>query len=306
MLKKDSKEIVYIGFSKNNLKIYNHTKKLTFKFYTQNINSKKSYNKIKNKIKNKKIIISLEKETYLKKEVYEEEIFKIENYIQEVCIEELKKESNQCFIKYYKIQKKYILYFFDREFIEKIIEYCLDNKIIIESICIDLDSGFLINDYDLILKQIKRINCKLIGIAVIIGLIFLGNKIYLKKLKDKVELIEIKKQKIQKENYEIKSEINNIINNQKIINLKETTTNKRDKIKKNFFILLSFLNENIFIQKYKLNNKIINVEGFVKEENILSEFIERVDSDRRIKYIKYDYIYLKNEKYIFSLEIEVN
>lgn len=105
MLKKDSKEIVYIGFSKNNLKIYNHKKKLTFKIYTQNINSKKSYNKIKNKIKNKKIIISLEKETYLKKEVYEEEIFKIENYIQEVCIEELKKESNQCFIKYYKYKR---------------------------------------------------------------------------------------------------------------------------------------------------------------------------------------------------------
>ena len=306
MLKKDLKEVVYIGFSKNNLKIYNHKKELIFKFYSQNLISKKSYNKIKNKIKNKKIIISLEEDIYIKKEVYEEEIFKIENYIQEVCIEELKKESDQCFIKYYKIQKKYIVYFFDREFIEKIIEYSLDNKIIIDSICINLDSEFLINDYDLILKQIKRINYKLIGILIILGIIFLGTEIYFRKLKDTLELVEIKKQKIQEENYKTKSKINKIVNNKVNTNSKEIKTDKKNKIKKNFFILLSLLNENIFIRKYKINNRMINIEGFVKEEFFLFEFIEIVDSDSRVKYIKYDYIYLKNGKYIFSLEIEVN
>ncbi|MFK4786063.1 hypothetical protein [Fusobacterium sp. MFO224] len=305
MLKNKNKKKVYIIFSKSNLKIYNGQKRIIDKVYSSKLEYKKIYKKINKKINNKEIIVCFDKGTYIKKEIFENEIFKIENYIQDFCIEELKKDDESFFIKTYKSNNKYNIYIFEREFIEKIIESFIENKILVKGIYIDINLENMINDYDLILRQIKKINYKLILISIFFIIIFLGVKTYENRLKNIIKNLKQQNIILKQENYEIKNQINKNTNNKKDINKSINEKQIKNNIKRNFFLVLSHLNRNITITKYNIGNFDIKLEGNVIYKEVLFNFIKEVESEKKVKYLKYDFIENRDNRYIFSLEIEV-
>ncbi|MDP0507016.1 MAG: hypothetical protein Q7K47_07350 [Fusobacterium sp. JB019] len=302
---KNNKQIIYIVFSKSDLKIYNNNKQIIFKFYLNKLDHQKIYNKIKKYIVKKEIIICFEEGAYIKKEILEEEVFKIENYIQELCMENLKKETDDLFIETYKLNQKYIIYIFERDFMEKIIEIFIKNRISVKGIYIDIDLKNKIDDYDLILNQIKRINFNLILSCMIIIIVFLGIKIFENKLFNIIKNIKEQNCIIKNENYQLKNQINKKNSKNKNVNKTKEIKSIKNNIKRNFFLVLSYINRDIIITKYNIYNIKIKLEGYVMDEKKLFKFMEKIESDKNVKSLKYDYIEKKENKYIFCLEIEV-
>lgn len=293
---------IKLKFFKNSLEIKNQEGKLESKIYSKNIFSKEVFNKLKKKIINKKIDIFFDKSVYIKKEVYKNDIFKIEDYIQELCVEELRKESDFFLIKSYINKDIYEIFFFERDFFEKMIELCIEKKLKIENIYTDESLKYKIDDYNLILKNLKRINIKVIIFFISLIFFFITSKIYENNLKKEINITEDKEKLFKEKNYKIKEKINQ---NQKEEKLFEIENNKKIDLKRNFFLMLSLLNKDIFIKKYNLKNNFINIEGYSENKKSVFDFMEKVKSKNEIKSLKYDYIYLKEGRYFFLFEIEV-
>ena len=195
------------------------------------------------KLKNLSLEIVIDK-MYFKKleitaeedEVSEENTEKYIEYSVKEFLEE--RDLDDYFIKYFKEDNgKYIIFIFEREFIEGIIEFILENRLKIEKIIIKDEKEYILNDYDILLNGSKdlKVDKKVVIFILILLFLFLFIRI---------------------SNFKIEKEIGTL--NQKIL-LKEEEVNKikteHDTLEKEIVDLNEKLEEssqkkNIFQKKF--------------------------------------------------------
>ena len=146
------------------------------------------------KLKNLSLEIVIDKMFFKKFEITaeEDEVSEenTEKYI-EYSVKELLEtgDLDDYFIKYFKEDKgKYIVFIFEREFIEGLVEFALENRLKIEKIKIKDEKEYILNDYDVLLNGRKdlKIDKKTVIFILILFFLFLSIRIYNFKIEKEI------------------------------------------------------------------------------------------------------------------------
>lgn len=236
---------------------------------------------------------------------------KLETYMEYSAKEFLNESSlEEYFLKYYKKSDEvYVLYIFERNFIEDLIEFFLKNRITAGKILIkdSENEEFSINDYDNLLKRNQ--NFKIDKRAVILILfVFVGAviiKFYDLKVKNEIELINkniiIAEDKVN----EIKLNYDEL--EREVLELEEKLGNldiKKEYFSVKVFTVLKAMPENIRAENiyYEKNN--LNIQGKSLDEESLFEFLRVLEKNEKILAARYDYIINRGNYYEFLLELK--
>lgn len=266
------------------------------------------------KLKNLSLEIVIDK-MYFKKfeitaeedEVSEENTEKYIEYSVKEFLEE--RDLDDYFIKYFKEDSgKYIAFIFEREFIEGLIEFILENRLKIEKIIIKDEKEYILNDYDVLLNGRKdlKVDKKTVIFILILLFLFLSIRIYNFKIEKEIENLNQKILLKEEEVNKIKTEHDILEKEITILNekLKESSQEKEYFSEK---ILRVFENipENITLENIYFEKNILNIKGVSDEEKYIFDFLEFLEKDEKIEKVKYDYIVKRENFYEFFLEVKV-
>lgn len=266
------------------------------------------------KLKNLSLEIVIDK-MYFKKfeitaeedEVSEENTEKYIEYSVKEFLEE--RDLDDYFIKYFKEDSgKYIAFIFEREFIEGLIEFILENRLKIEKIIIKDEKEYILNDYDVLLNGRKdlKVDKKTVIFILILLFLFLSIRIYNFKIEKEIENLNQKILLKEEEVNKIKTEHDILEKEITILNekLKESSQEKEYFSEK---ILRIFENipENITLENIYFEKNILNIKGVSDEEKYIFDFLEFLEKDEKIEKVKYDYIVKRENFYEFFLEVKV-
>ena len=266
------------------------------------------------KLKNLSLEIVIEKMYFKKFEITaeEDEISEenIEKYIEYSIKEFLEiRDLDDYFIKYFKNGSgKYIVFIFDREFIEGLIEFILENRLKIEKIIIKDEKEYILNDYDILLNGSKdlRIDKKTVIFILILLFLFLFIRIYNFKIEKEIESLN---QKILLKEEEVnKIKIEHDILDKEIVELNkkiENSSQKKEYFSEKILRIFENIPENITVENIYFEKNILNIMGISDEEKYIFNFLEFLEKDKKIEKVKYDYIVKRENFYEFFLEVKV-
>ena len=266
------------------------------------------------KLKNLSLEIVIDKMFFKKFEITaeEDEVSEenTEKYI-EYSVKELLEtgDLDDYFIKYFKEDKgKYIVFIFEREFIEGLVEFALENRLKIEKIKIKDEKEYILNDYDVLLNGRKdlKIDKKTVIFILILFFLFLSIRIYNFKIEKEIENLNQKILLKEEEVNKIKTEHDTLEKEIAVLNekIKESSQEKEYFSEK---ILRIFENapENITLENIYFEKNILNIKGISDEEKYIFDFLEFLEKDEKIEKVKYDYIVKRENFYEFFLEVKV-
>lgn len=247
----------------------------------------------------------------VKDEVSEENI---EKYMEYEIKGLLNKNSiDEYFLKYFKTAENsetenYVIYIFEREFVEDLIEFSLKNRLKIGKIILNEEQGFFIDDYNLLLHKNSNFSLDKRGIIIIsaIFLGFVGIKGYNISLEKKI--LNLEKQMIIAENSlnETKEKVNLLQEDVlRIENEIEKFDVKKELIEEKILRILKIMPEEISAENIYYEKGFLSIGGISTNEISLFVFLENLEKDREISSVKYDYIMKKENNYEFFLEIKV-
>ena len=266
------------------------------------------------KLKNLSLEIVIDKMFFKKFEITaeEDEVSEenTEKYI-EYSVKELLEtgDLDDYFIKYFKEDRgKYIVFIFEREFIEGIIEFILENRLKIEKIIIKDEKEYILNDYDILLNGSKdlKVDKKVVIFILILFFLFLSIRIYNFKIEKEIENLNQKILLKEEEVNKIKTEHDTLEKEIAVLNekIKESSQEKEYFSEK---ILRIFENapENITVENIYFEKNILNIKGISDEEKYIFDFLEFLEKDEKIEKVKYDYIVKRENFYEFFLEVRM-
>ena len=266
------------------------------------------------KLKNLSLEIVIDK-MYFKKleitaeedEVSEENTEKYIEYSVKEFLEE--RDLDDYFIKYFKEDNgKYIIFIFEREFIEGIIEFILENRLKIEKIIIKDEKEYILNDYDILLNGSKdlKVDKKVVIFILILLFLFLFIRISNFKiekeigtLNQKILLKEEEVNKIKTEHDTLEKEIVDL--NEKL----EESSQEKEYFSEKILRIFENIPENITVENIYFEKNILNIKGISNEEKYIFNFLEFLEKDKKIEKVKYDYIVKRENFYEFFLEVKV-
>lgn len=266
------------------------------------------------KLKNLSLEIVIDKMYFKKLEITaeEDEVSEenTEKYIEYSVKEFLEiRDLDDYFIKYFKEDKgKYIVFIFEREFIEGLVEFALENRLKIEKIKIKDEKKYILNDYDVLLNERKdlKIDKKTVIFILILFFLFLSIRIYNFKIEKEIENLNQKILLKEEEVNKIKTEYGTLEKEITVLNekIKESSQEKEYFSEK---ILRIFENapENITLENIYFEKNILNIKGISDEEKYIFDFLEFLEKDEKIEKVKYDYIVKRENFYEFFLEVKV-
>lgn len=266
------------------------------------------------KLKNLSLEIVIDKMYFKKLEITaeEDEVSEenTERYI-EYSVKEFLEERDldDYFIKYFKEDNgKYIIFIFEREFIEGIIEFILENRLKIEKIIIKDEEEYILNDYDILLDGSKdlKIDKKVVIFILILLFLFLFIRIYNFKiekeigtLNQKILLKEEELNKIKIEHDILEKEITAL--NEKL----EESSQEKEYFSEKILRIFENIPENITVENIYFEKNILNIKGISDEEKYIFDFLEFLEKNEKIEKVKYDYIVKRENFYEFFLEVKV-
>ena len=266
------------------------------------------------KLKNLSLEIVIDKMFFKKFEITaeEDEVSEenTEKYI-EYSVKELLEtgDLDDYFIKYFKEDRgKYIVFIFEREFIEGLVEFALENRLKIEKIKIKDEKEYILNDYDVLLNGRKdlKIDKKTVIFILILFFLFLSIRIYNFKIEKEIENLNQKILLKEEEVNKIKTEHDTLEKEIAVLNekIKESSQEKEYFSEK---ILRIFENapENITVENIYFEKNILNIKGISDEEKYIFDFLELLEKDEKIEKVKYDYIVKRENFYEFFLEVRM-
>ena len=242
-----------------------------------------------------------------KNEILEEEIEKYIEYSVKEFLEET--DISDYFIKYFKKENnKYIIFIFERNFIEELIDFSLENKLKINKIIIKDEEEYILNDYDALFEKEKStiIDKKNIFLILIFLLIFFSLKIYNFKIKNNLE--NINKKILLKDEEINKIKIEHDILDKEIVELNkkiENSSQKKEYFSEKILRIFENIPENITVENIYFEKNILNIMGISDEEKYIFNFLEFLEKDKKIEKVKYDYIVKRENFYEFFLEVKV-
>ena len=266
------------------------------------------------KLKNLSLEIVIDKMFFKKFEITaeEDEVSEenTEKYIEYSVKEFLETgDLDDYFIKYFKEDRgKYIVFIFEREFIEGLVEFALENRLKIEKIKIKDEKEYILNDYDVLLNGRKdlKIDKKIVIFILILFFLFLSIRIYNFKIEKEIENLNQKILLKEEEVNKIKTEHDTLEKEIAVLNekIKESSQEKEYFSEK---ILRIFENapENITVENIYFEKNILNIKGISNEEKYIFNFLEFLEKDKKIEKVKYDYIVKRENFYEFFLEVKV-
>ena len=266
------------------------------------------------KLKNLSLEIVIDKMYFKKLEITaeEDEVSEenTEKYIEYSVKEFLEiRDLDDYFIKYFKEEnRKYIVFIFEREFIEGIIEFVLENRLKIEKIIIKDEEEYILNDYDVLLNSSKdlKIDKKAVIFILILLFLFLFIRIYNFKIEKEIESLnqkilfkEEKVNKIKTEHDTLEKEITAL--NEKL----EESSQEKEYFSEKILRIFENIPENITVENIYFEKNILNIKGISDEEKYIFNFLEFLEKDKKIEKVKYDYIVKRENFYEFFLEVKV-
>ena len=266
------------------------------------------------KLKNLSLEIVIDKMYFKKLEITaeEDEVSEenTEKYIEYSVKEFLEiRDLDDYFIKYFKEENgKYIIFIFEREFIEGIIEFILENRLKIEKIIIKDEKEYILNDYDILLNGSKdlKVDKKVVIFILILLFLFLFIRIYnfkiekeIENLNQKILLKEEEVNKIKTEHDILEKEITAL--NEKL----EESSQEKEYFSEKVLRIFENIPENITVENIYFEKNILNIKGISDEEKYIFNFLEFLEKDKKIEKVKYDYIVKRENFYEFFLEVKV-
>ena len=266
------------------------------------------------KLKNLSLEIVIDKMYFKKLEITaeEDEVSEenTEKYIEYSVKEFLEiRDLDDYFIKYFKEDNgKYIIFIFEREFIEGIIEFILENRLKIEKIIIKDEKEYILNDYDILLNGSKdlKVDKKVVIFILILLFLFLFIRISNFKiekeigtLNQKILLKEEEVNKIKTEHDTLEKEIVDL--NEKL----EESSQEKEYFSEKILRIFENIPENITVENIYFEKNILNIKGISNEEKYIFNFLEFLEKDKKIEKVKYDYIVKRENFYEFFLEVKV-
>lgn len=266
------------------------------------------------KLKNLSLEIVIDK-MYFKKleitaeedEVSEENTEKYIEYSVKEFLEE--RDLDDYFIKYFKEDNgKYIIFIFEREFIEGIIEFILENRLKIEKIIIKDEKEYILNDYDILLNGSKnlKIDKKVVIFILILLFLFLFIRIYNFKIEKEIEILNKKILLKEEEVNKIKIEHDVLEKEITALNEKlEESSQEKEYFSEKILRIFENIPENITVENIYFEKNILNIKGISNEEKYIFNFLEFLEKDKKIEKVKYDYVVKRENFYEFFLEVKV-
>lgn len=266
------------------------------------------------KLKNLSLEIVIDKMFFKKFEITaeEDEVSEenTEKYI-EYSVKELLEtgDLDDYFIKYFKEDRgKYIVFIFEREFIEGLVEFALENRLKIEEIKIKDEKEYILNDYDVLLNGRKdlKIDKKTVIFILILFFLFLSIRIYNFKIEKEIENLNQKILLKEEEVNKIKTEHDTFEKEIAVLNEKiKESSQEKEYFSEKILRIFENIPENITVENIYFEKNILNIKGISDEEKYIFDFLEFLEKDEKIEKVKYDYIVKRENFYEFFLEVKV-
>lgn len=263
------------------------------------------------KLKNLSLEIVIDKMFFKKFEITaeEDEVSEenTEKYI-EYSVKELLEtgDLDDYFIKYFKEDRgKYIVFIFEREFIEGLVEFALENRLKIEKIKIKDEKEYILNDYDVLLNGRKdlKIDKKTVIFILILFFLFLSIRIYNFKIEKEIENLNQKILLKEEEVNKIKTEHDTLEKEIAVLNEKiKESSQEKEYFSEKILRIFENIPENITVENIYFEKNILNIKGISDEEKYIFDFLEFLEKDEKIEKVKYDYIVKRENFYEFFLE----
>lgn len=266
------------------------------------------------KLKNLSLEIVIDKMYFKKLEITaeEDEVSEenTEKYIEYSVKEFLEiRDLDDYFIKYFKEDKgKYIVFIFEREFIEGLVEFALENRLKIEKIKIKDEKKYILNDYDVLLNERKdlKIDKKTVIFILILFFLFLSIRIYNFKIEKEIENLNQKILLKEEEVNKIKTEYGTLEKEIAVLNEKiKESSQEKEYFSEKILRIFENIPENITLENIYFEKNILNIKGISDEEKYIFDFLEFLEKDEKIEKVKYDYIVKRENFYEFFLEVKV-
>ena len=266
------------------------------------------------KLKNLSLEIVIDKMFFKKFEITaeEDEVSEenTEKYI-EYSVKELLEtgDLDDYFIKYFKEDRgKYIVFIFEREFIEGLVEFALENRLKIEEIKIKDEKEYILNDYDVLLNGRKdlKIDKKTVIFILILFFLFLSIRIYNFKIEKEIENLNQKILLKEEEVNKIKTEHDTFEKEIAVLNEKiKESSQEKEYFSEKILRIFENIPENITVENIYFEKNILNIKGISDEEKYIFDFLEFLEKDEKIEKVKYDYIVKRENFYEFFLEVRM-
>lgn len=266
------------------------------------------------KLKNLSLEIVIDKMYFKKFEITaeEDEVSEenTEKYI-EYSVKELLEtgDLDDYFIKYFKEDRgKYIVFIFEREFIEGLVEFALENRLKIEKIKIKDEKEYILNDYDVLLNGRKdlKIDKKTVIFILILLFLFLSIRIYKFKIEKETENLNQKILLKEEEVNKIKAEHDTLEKEIAVLDEKiKESSQEKEYFSEKILRIFENIPENITLENIYFEKNILNIKGISDEEKYIFDFLEFLEKDEKIEKVKYDYIVKRENFYEFFLEVRM-
>lgn len=310
MLKFLKREIVTLKISEDKIEIVSAKKEIT-SIRREFISLGEDLDKIRKFFTRKDIDILLEDNIFLKKIFLNSEDaseLNIKKYIEQEILANLSEDKDFYFSCYFFDKNENCEIFVGEDiFISTLIEYVIRNNLNILNIYVS-DKKYLLKDYEKLLKNSKKSNFSkiIIGFILLLLSIFIFNFFYKKNLEKRFEILKNEYYSKEKTLDLKKKELEEV--KEKIILLEKEKNEKNISYKKfidEIFWIINILPRSCEIKNLYFEKGSVILEG--KSQNIeeIFKFMSRLEKDKRVKKINFDYILEKNKNYEFVLEMRL-
>lgn len=310
MLKFLKREIVTLKISEDKIEIVSVKKEIT-SIRREFISLGEDLDKIRKFFTRKDIDILLEDNIFLKKIFLNSEDaseLNIKKYIEQEILANLSEDKDFYFSCYFFDKNKNCEIFVGEDiFISTLIEYVIRNNLNILNIYVS-DKKYLLKDYEKLLKNSKKSNFSkiIIGFILLLLSIFIFNFFYKKNLEKRFEILKNEYYSKEKTLDLKKKELEEV--KEKIILLEKEKNKKNISYKKfidEIFWIINILPRSCEIKNLYFEKESVILEG--KSQNIeeIFKFMSRLEKDKRVEKINFDYILEKNKNYEFVLEMRL-
>lgn len=267
------------------------------------------------KLKSLNLTIYLEKEVFetLELDVSDEDLdiddiedyvkFRIKESYDDIVLDDF-------FFKYYEMDNGlYKIFIFYRVFIEELIEFIIENNLVIQKIVIrdDLKDEYILDDYDSFViskNNNKKTHYVFLIIVICIIISFLGLKFYNYKLQNKIASCDIKISSKERIIDNLKIEQEKLENT--VLNLKNKNKfQKKETFEDKIFRILKLIPDDIILSYIHFENNKLTLKGNAENKNSIFSLIEILDKDSQITKNKYDYVVKQQNFYVFLIEVTV-
>lgn len=310
MLKFLKREIVTLKISEDKIEIVSAKKEIT-SIRREFISLGEDLDKIRKFFTRKDIDILLEDNIFLKKIFLNSEDaseLNIKKYIEQEILANLSEDKDFYFSCYFFDKNENCEIFVGEDiFISTLIEYVIRNNLNILNIYVS-DKKYLLKDYEKLLKNSKKSNFSkiIIGFILLLLSIFIFNFFYKKNLEKRFEILKNEYYLKEKTLDLKKKELEEV--KEKIILLEKEKNEKNISYKKfidEIFWIINILPRSCEIKNLYFEKGSVILEG--KSQNIeeIFKFMSRLEKDKRVEKINFDYILEKNKNYEFVLEMRL-